>query len=88
MDHKSYLRRSCPLALRWAEKNGYESYQLIDLATIIQLVVENRKEIPKSQVKKQDKIGNGSFGSIFKAIYQDRLCVMKCFDQVNFPNDL
>jgi hypothetical protein len=83
MDHKGYLRRCNPLALRWAEKNDFEQYQLIDLATIIKLVSENGKEIPTSQVQKQDKIDKGSFGSIFKATYQDQVYVMKCIGQVS-----
>ncbi len=83
MDHKEYLRRCNPLALQWAEKNKFEQYQLIDLATIVKLLNENGKEIPTSQVQKQEKIDKGSFGSIFKAKYQDQIYVMKCIGQVS-----
>jgi hypothetical protein len=86
MDHKGYLRRCCPLALRWAETNNFEQYQLIDLATILKLVNENGKEIPTSQVKKQDKIDKGSFGSIFKATYKEQEYVLKCIGQAKFMN--
>jgi hypothetical protein len=84
MDHKGYLRKFCPLALRWAEQNDFEQYQLIDLATIIKLVNENGKDIPTSQVQKQGKIDKGSFGSIFKATYKDQVYVLKCIGQVWF----
>jgi hypothetical protein len=84
MDFKGYLRRVSPLALQWAEQNGFEDYQLIDLATIIKLAQENGKEIPLSQVKKLEKIGAGSFryGSTVKAIYEHEVFVLKCTEQV------
>jgi hypothetical protein len=82
MDPQEYLRRSSPLALRWALVQRFQQHHINDLAHVIKLVQENGKDIPKSHVQKSGKIDNGSFGSIFKATYKGRLFVMKCIGQV------
>jgi hypothetical protein len=82
MDPQAYLKHFSPLALKWALKNSFEPRHLIDLAHVMKLIQESGKEIPLSQVQKLGKIDNGSFGSIFKATYKEKLFVMKCIGQV------
>ena len=82
MDPQAYLKHFSPPALRWALKNHFEPRHLIDLAHVIQLAQESKKEIPLTEVQKASKIDNGSFGSIFKATYRGKLYVMKCIGQV------
>ena len=82
MDPQTYLKHVSPLALKWALKNSFEPRQLIDLAHVMRLIQDSGKEIPLSNVQKQGKIDNGSFGSIFKATYKGKLYVMKCIGQV------
>jgi hypothetical protein len=82
MDPQEYLRRTRPLALRWALMQRFQQHHINDLAHVIKMVQEHGKDIPKSQVQKYGKIDNGSFGSIFKASYNRRVFVMKCIGQV------
>jgi hypothetical protein len=84
IDCKEYLSRCNPLSLRWAEQSCTEQDQLIDLVTIIKLVKKNGKEIPRSHVQKQAKIGKGTFGSIFKATYNNQVYALKCNGKVFF----
>ena len=82
MDPQDFLKRTYPLALRWAQLNRFQPHHLNDLAHVLKAVRESDKDIPKSLVLKASKIDNGSFGSIFKATYKGKLFVMKCIGQV------
>jgi hypothetical protein len=77
-----YLAQNFPSALAYAQRNRFSSKQITDLTAILNLVREKKLEITTSDVRIHDKVDDGSFGSIFKAVYRGKIVVLKRIEQV------
>ena len=80
----SYLAVNFPSALSYAQRNRFSTKQVADLTAVLNIIREYEVEIAPTEVRTQAKVDNGSFGSIFKASFRDKVVVLKRIDQVGY----
>jgi hypothetical protein len=76
-----FLQEHFPREYSERHLNSYKHME--DLAAILRIVYEKDLDVLPTSVQVQSKIANGSFGSIFKAVFQGDDVVLKRIDQVS-----